>query len=81
MKNYRVLFPEIKMKYNEKETVVTVVKESNLDKLINLAKLEAVIFNKRYIKKCNNIFTWRFRWNYSFDFTGGINEESIFRRF
>ena len=46
MKNYRVLFPEIKMKYNEKETVVTVVKESNLDKLINLAKLEAVILTK-----------------------------------
>lgn len=46
MKNYRVLFPEIKMKYNEKETVVTVVKESNLDKLINLVKLEAVILTK-----------------------------------
>lgn len=46
MKNYRVLFPEVKMKYNEKETVVTVVKESNLDKLINLAKLEAVILTK-----------------------------------
>lgn len=46
MKSYRVLFPEVKMKYNEKETVVTVVKESNLDKLINLAKLEAVILTK-----------------------------------
>ena len=52
MKNYRVLFPEIKMKYNvkmkynEKETVVTVVKESNLDKFINLVKLEAVILTK-----------------------------------
>ena len=46
MKNYRVLFPEVKMKYNEKETVVTVVKESNLDKLINLVKLEAVILTK-----------------------------------
>ncbi len=46
MKTYRVLFPEVKMKYNEKETVVTVVKESNLDKLINLAKLEAVILTK-----------------------------------
>lgn len=46
MKNYKVLFPEIKMKYNEKETVVTVVKESNLNKLINLAKLEAVILTK-----------------------------------
>ncbi|WP_455093179.1 hypothetical protein [Parvimonas micra] len=46
MKNYRVLFPEIKMKYNEKETVVTVVKESNLDKFINLVKLEVVILTK-----------------------------------
>jgi hypothetical protein len=46
VKNYRVLFPEIKMKYNEKETVVTVVKESNLDKFINLVKLEAVILTK-----------------------------------
>lgn len=46
MKNYRVLFPEVKMKYNKKETVVTVVKESNLDKLINLVKLEAVILTK-----------------------------------
>nr|DAW31673.1 MAG TPA: hypothetical protein [Caudoviricetes sp.] len=34
------------MKYNEKETVVTVVKESNLDKFINLVKLEAVILTK-----------------------------------
>ena len=46
MKNYRVLFPEVKMKYNEKETVVTVVKESNLDKFKNLTKLEAVILTK-----------------------------------
>lgn len=46
MKTYRVLFPKVKMKYGKEETVVTGVKESDLDKFINLAKLEAVILTK-----------------------------------
>lgn len=46
MKTYRVLFPKVKMKYGKEETVVTELKESNLDKFINLAKLEAVILTK-----------------------------------
>lgn len=46
MKNYRVLFPKVKMKYNEEKIVITGVKESDLDKFINLAKLEAVILTK-----------------------------------
>lgn len=46
MKTYRVLFPKVKMKYGKEETVVTGVKEIDLDKFINLAKLEAVILTK-----------------------------------
>ena len=46
MKTYRVLFPKVKMKYCKEETVVTELKESDLDKFINLAKLEAVILTK-----------------------------------
>ncbi len=46
MKKYKVLFPKIKIKYNEEETVVTRVKGSDLDKFINLAKLETVILTK-----------------------------------
>ena len=46
MKTYRVLFPKVKMKYGKEETVVTGVKESDLDKFVNLAKLEAVILTK-----------------------------------
>lgn len=46
MKKYKVLFPKIKIKYNAEETVVTEVKGSDLDKFINLAKLEAVILTK-----------------------------------
>lgn len=50
MKNYRVLFPKVKMKYNEEKIVITGVKESDLDKFINLAKLEAVILTKDTLK-------------------------------
>ena len=46
MKNYRVLFPKVTIKYNEEKTVITGVKESDLDKFKNLTKLEAVILTK-----------------------------------
>lgn len=46
MKNYRVLFPKVTIKYNEEKTVITGIKESDLDKFKNLTKLEAVILTK-----------------------------------
>lgn len=46
MKTYRVLFPKVTIKYNEEKTVITGVKESDLDKFKNLTKLEAVILTK-----------------------------------
>lgn len=46
MKIYKVLFPEIKMKYKEEEMKIIKIKESNLEELLKLTDLEPVILTK-----------------------------------
>lgn len=46
MKIYKVLFPEIKMKYKEEEMEIIKIKESNLEELLKLTDLEPVILTK-----------------------------------
>lgn len=46
MKTYKVLFPEIKMKYKEEEMEIIKIKESNLEELLKLTDLEPVILTK-----------------------------------